>query len=164
MTRKLSVKREIRTLGLDFCDPRRLVGAVIRGGLYIDGVVVFPTTHIPRNGSIASAILGTRFFPELRVIMTHDPQVRLESRVLERLTKLPVIQVDSKRRKRSDGFDPCSVEGKKLYAKSLLPPKTVQEIFLTTWTIGTLPEPLRVAHLIARSRFFGENKRFQANK
>jgi hypothetical protein len=160
MTRKLTIKKEIRTLGLDLCNPRRLVGAVVRGGLYLDGILVFPSKPIPKSRSIASAILGTRFFPELRLIMTHDLKVRLGAKVIERLTKLPVIQVDSARKRSSDGFKRYKVGRKSLQVKSSLPPVVLQEILLTTWTSGMLPEPVRIAHLVARSRFFREKQAF----
>jgi endonuclease V-like protein UPF0215 family len=162
MTRKFVVKKEIRTLGLDLCQPKWVMGAVVRGGHYMDGVQVFSSKQIPKNSSVASAILEARFFPELRLIMTHDPEMRLNSALIERLTKLPVIEVASNRKTISDGFKPHSVRGKKLHAKTSLPPRTLQEILLTTWTIGTLPEPLRIAHLIARSRFFREKHAFSS--
>ena len=164
MTRSLTVKKEIRTLGMDQCNPRCLVGAVVRGGTFLDGVVVFPSNPVPSGKSIASAILGTRFFPELRIIMTHDPKVRLDARVIERLTRLPVIQVNSARERNSDGSITYKVGRKLLRVKSALPPKVLQEILSTTWATGTLPEPLRIAHLVARSRFFGKKHGFQANK
>jgi len=164
MTRKLNVKKEIRTLGLDLCNPQRLVGAIVRGGVYIDGVEAFPLNPILKSRSIGSAILGTRFFPELRLVMTHDPETRLDTEVIEKLTKLPVIQVNSARMKNPSGFKPYKVGGKKLQVKSSLLPGTIQEILSTTWTTGMLPEPLRVAHLLGRSRFFERNTRFQANK
>ena len=164
MTRKLTIKKEIRTLGLDLCNPRRLVGAIVRGGVYIDGVMVFPSNPIPNSRSIASAILETRFFPELRLIMTHDPETRLGSGTIERLTKLPVIQVNSARERNPNGFKPYKFGRKKLRVKSSLLPRTLQEILSTTWTTGALPESLRIAHLLGRSRFFEKNTRFQANK
>jgi endonuclease V-like protein UPF0215 family len=164
LTRKLIVKKEIRTLGLDLCHPKRVVGAVLRGGLYLDGVLVFPSESRTKNRSVASTILGTRFFPELRMIMTHDPTEQLDPEVIERLIKLPVIQVDSARKRNSDGFKPYKVGRKWLHVKSSLPPGVVQEILSTTWATGMLPEPLRIAHLVARSRFFGKNTGFQANK
>ena len=164
MTRRLTVKKEIRTLGLDLCNPRRLVGAVVRGGTFLDGVLVFPSKPIPESKSIGSAILGARFFPELRLIMTHDPKGQLDTKVIDRLTGLPVIQIDSARNKSSTGFKPYKVGTKWLQVKSLLPPRVLQQILSTTWTTGTLPEPLRIAHLVARSRFFGKNRGFQANK
>jgi endonuclease V-like protein UPF0215 family len=164
MTRKLKVKKEIRTLGLDLCNPHRLVGAILRGGVYVDGVEVFPSHPILKSRSIGSAILDMRFFPELRLIMTHDPETRLDTKIIEKLTRLPVIQVSSARKKNLTGFKPYKVGGKKLQVKSSLLPGTIQEILSTTWTTGTLPEPLRIAHLLGRSRFFEKNTRFQANK
>jgi endonuclease V-like protein UPF0215 family len=164
MTRKLTVKKEIRILGLDLCNPRRLVGAIVRGGVYLDGVVVFPSNPIPQSRSIASAIVRSRFFPELRLIMTHDPETRVDAKIIERLTNLPVIQIDSSRKRHSNGFKPYQVGRKELQVKSSLLPRILQEILSITWTTGILPEPLRIAHLLARSRFFGKNTRFQANK
>jgi hypothetical protein len=154
MTRRLTVKKEIRTLGLDMCNPRRLIGAVVRGGTFLDGIVVFPSKPIPKSKSIGSAILRTRFFPELRVIMTHDPKARLEAKVIERLTRLPVIQVNSARKRNPDGFKQYKVGRKCLQVKSPLPPGVLKEILSTTWATEMLPEPLRIAHLVARSRFF----------
>lgn len=160
MTRRVTVKREIRTLGVDLCNPRRLVGAVVRGGTFFDGVVVFPSNTTAKSKSIASAILETRFFPELRLIMTHDLKVRLDAEVIERLTGLPVIEINSAKKSNSDGFKPYNVGRKLLQVKSSLRPRVLQEILSTTWTTGLLPEPLRIAHLVARSRFFCEKRRF----
>ena len=84
MTRSLTVKKEIRTLGLDLCNPRRLVGAVTRGGDYLDGVLVLPSKPTFETTRIASAIIKTRFFPELRLIMTHDPETQLDTAFLDR--------------------------------------------------------------------------------
>jgi hypothetical protein len=160
MTRSLTVKKEIRTLGLDLCNPRRLVGAVVRGGTFLDGVVVFPSNPVPNSKSVASAIIGTRFFPELRLIMTHNSKVRLDTKVIESLTKLPVIQVNVARKRNSNGFKPRKVGSKWLQVKSPLPPRILQEILSTTWATGMLPEPLRVAHLVARSRFSQKKHEF----
>ncbi len=164
MTRNLTVKKEIRTLGLDLCNPRRLVGAVTRGGNYLDGVLVLPSKPTLKTTWIGSAIIRTRFFPELRLIMTHDPETQLDRKTIERLTKLPVIAVDSTRKRQSDGFKSYKVGEKQLQVKSSLPSGILQEILSTTWATGMLPEPLRIAHLLARSRFLGKNTRFQANK
>ena len=164
MTRKLIVKKEIRTLGLDLCNPQRLVGAIVRGGVYLDGVEVFPSNPRLTIRSIGSAIIETRFFPELRLIMIHDPETRFDTKAIERLTKLPVIHVNSARKGNLNGFKPYKVGGKNLQVKSSLPPGTLQEILSTTWTIGALPEPLRIAHLLGGLSFLEKNRRFQANK
>ena len=151
MTHSLTVKKEIRTLGLDLCNPRRVMGAVTRGGDYLDGVLVLPPKPTLNTIWIASAIIRTRFFPELRLIMTHDPETQLDAKVIERLTKLPIITVDSTRKRQSDGFKSYKVREKQLQVKSSLPSEILQEILSTTWTTGILPEPLRIAHLLARS-------------
>jgi len=164
MTRSLTVKKEIRTLGLDLCDPQRLMGVVTRGGDYLDGVFVLSSRPVLKIASIALAVLGSRFFPELRLIMIHHLETQFDAKILERLTKLPVIQVDETRRRQSGGFKLYKVGPKQLHVKGSLPPRNLQEILSTTWTAGTLPEPLRIAHLLARSRFFGKNTRLQANK
>ena len=156
MTRSLTVKREIRTLGLDLCNPLRVVGAVTRGGDYLDGVLLLSSNPTLDTTWIASKILRTRFFPELRLIMTHDPERKLDPMEIERLTKLPIITVESTRKRQSDGFKSYKVRQKQLQVKSSLTPGILQEILSTTWTTGTLPEPLRIAHLLARSRFSGK--------
>ena len=164
MTRKLTIKKEIRTLGLDLCNPRFLAGAIVRGGVYLDGVVVFPCNHTPESRSIASAILATRFFPELRLIMTHDPKARIDPKIIEKRTRLQVIKIGLSRGRNSAGFETYRIGAKELRVKSSFQLGILQEILSTTWTTGILPEPLRIAHLLARSRFFGKNTRFQANK
>src|SRR2546421_5030412 len=156
MTRSLTVKKEIRTLGLDLCNPLRVVGAVTRGGDYLDGVILLPSTPMLETTWIASKIISTRFFPELRLIMTHDPEKKLDPTEIERLTKLPVITVDSTRKRQSDGFKLYKVGPKQLQVKSSLSPRILQEILTTTSAIGILPEPLRIAHLLARSRLSGK--------
>src|SRR5712692_10064632 len=163
MTRSLTVKKEIRILGLDLCNPRRLVGVVTRGGDYLDGVLVLPSRVMFETTWIASAIMRTRFFPELRLIMTHDPKTQLDPKVIESLTKLPVVQVNSTRKRQSSDFKPYKVGQKQLLVKSTLSPSVFQEILSTTWATGIFPEPIRIAHLLARSRFSGKNARFKAN-
>ncbi|HEV2120266.1 MAG TPA: hypothetical protein VGS11_09220 [Candidatus Bathyarchaeia archaeon] len=159
MTRRFAVKKEIRILGLDFCNPRRQVGAVVRGGHYLDGIVVFPARPIPQNRAIASAILRTRFFPELRLIMVHHTRHRLDAKVIEKLTKLPVVEVASANKRASNGFESYKIGSKKSQIASSLPSETLQEILSTTWLTGTLPEPLRIAHLVSRSRIFSGKRR-----
>ena len=160
MTRKLVIKKEIRTLGLDLCNPKRMVGAVVRGGYYIDGIVVFPANPNPNSGSIASSILRTRFFPELRLIMVHNSRVELNAKLVEKITKLPVIEVASARKRHPKRFKTYKVGRKELQLASSLLSPILSEILSTTWLTGTLPEPLRVAHLVSRSRFLGKTSAF----
>jgi endonuclease V-like protein UPF0215 family len=160
MTRKFVVKKEIRTIGLDFCSPKRSIGAVVRGGHYLDGVVVFPAKFASKSKSIAMAIRETRFFPELKLIMVHNSRLRLNAKLVERLTRLPVIEVTSAGRRAPGGFKTCKVGSKKLQVASSLPFEILEEVLSTTWVTGTLPEPLRIAHLVYRSRFFGKTRAF----
>src|SRR5690348_12350241 len=104
MTRNLVIKKEVRTLGLDLCNPRRMIGAVVRGGYYLDGVVAFPRTPSPESKSIASLILRTRFYPELRLIMVHNSPFRFDAKLVENKTNLPVIEVASARKRNSNQF------------------------------------------------------------
>src|SRR5690242_13693459 len=127
MTRDLTIKKEIRALGLDLCNPERVFGAVTRGGYYLDGAFALPAKPTVGTTWIASTILRTRFFPELRLVMIHDPETRLHTSVVQRLTKLPVIQIDSTRKRQSNGFKPYKVGNKQLSARSSLPAKTLQE-------------------------------------
>jgi endonuclease V-like protein UPF0215 family len=165
LTRRFTVKKEIRSLGIDFCNPTRVIGAVVRGGLFLEGIVVFSPKPNQWNESIANGVVRTRFYPELKLIMTHNPEQRLDIRKIERMTRLPIIEVRaSTRGTRLNGFRRFRLARKELYARSSLETRIVQEILERSWTTGVLPESLRVAHLIAKSRFLGKNHLFQANK
>src|SRR3989442_5364545 len=126
MTRRLTVKKEIRTLGLDLCNPRRLVGAVVRGGTFLDGVLVFPSKPIPESKSIGSAILGARFFPELRLIMTHDPKGQLDTKGIDTLTGLPVLQISSAGNNSSTACKPYKVGTQLVHVQRRLPRSVLQ--------------------------------------
>jgi endonuclease V-like protein UPF0215 family len=156
LTRRFAVKKEVRSLGIDFCNPGRIIGAVVRGGLYLDGIVVFSPKSTRWNSSIANGVIRSRFYPELKLIMTHDSEQRLEVRKIERMTGLPVLEVRARTRGRLNGFRRFRVARKELQVRSSLETRIVQEVLERTWTMGSLPESLRVAHLIAKSRFFSE--------
>ena len=153
MPRKFTIKKEIRSLGIDACNPGRVIGAVVRGGLYLDGVVALSPNPKRWSLSIANAIVRTRFYSELKLIMTHDPGQRLDIRQIERVTKLAVIEVSTARGFGRKGFELFRVGTRQLQTRSSLETRIVEEILGTTWTIGSLPESLRIAHLIAISRF-----------
>lgn len=159
MTRKLTVKKEIRTLGIDLCNPRRTVGAIARGGSLLDGITLLPFGSAGPQ-SLGPAIRRSKFFPELRTIMIHDPRSRLDARIINKMTKLPIIEVRSKGRPSSDGYMPVKIGRKQLWVRTSLPAQVAREVLSTTWTAGALPEPLRIAHLVAGSRFFREKSPF----
>ncbi len=143
-----AVKREIRILGLDTCRIDEVVGAVVRGGYFLDGVIRLrlPDNHVDRD--LARGILVTKYYPELRAIMVHDPGLRLKPSRLEKVARLPVIAVSRKRRPGTRDAAFHSELGT-LFHQSRLPKSVVDKILSLTWTCGRLPEPLRVAHLLA---------------
>lgn len=165
MTRRFVIKKEIRSLGIDLCNSKRVVGAVVRGGLYLDGIVVFSRGPVPWNSFIPNEIVRTRFYPELKLIMIHDPYQRIDSRKIEKTTKLPVLEVCSKPEGRAlEKFRAFRIGRREVFVRGGLEPRIVQEVLERTWTMGALPESLRVAHLVARSRFSWKNRLFWANK
>lgn len=165
MIRRMTIKEEIRSLGIDLCNSERTLGAIVRGGLYLDGLAIFSFKPNQPNASIANGILHTRFYPELKLIMTHDPEQRLDFRRVEKTTRLPVLEVRSTTgKKEPQVFKGFRIGRRRIGVESSLETGIVQEILRRTWTTGSLPEPLRVAHLIANTRFLGKNRPFWANK
>jgi endonuclease V-like protein UPF0215 family len=142
-----TVKPEIRILGLDTCKHGEVFGAVVRGGMYLDGVLHF---DLDRYGSrqVGKQILATKYYPELRALMLHDPKNRLATSTVENVTMLPAISI-YKGRKAARGYSVFRSQHGVVQRKSNLPSSTVDKILSVTWTYGTLPEPARVAHELA---------------
>ena len=91
--------------------------------------------------------------------MIHDPTETMIPKTIYRETKLPILAVST--RKPKDGADHLSFHGRlgRIWIKTALDKPTVQRILDLTWTTSQLPEPLRVAHLLARSiRFSTSDK------
>lgn len=153
MTRPITtVKKEIRTLGLDACNTKRVIGAIVRGGLYLDGIVSFPQTRQNKARHLARNILETQYFPELRSVMIHDPKNSLDPRTIQETTRLPIIQVSSVKPADSKSYRVFNGKRGHLWVSSRLPPSILDKVISLTWTTGRLPEPTRVAHLIAGAR------------
>src|SRR6266566_1942021 len=106
-----TVKKEIRSLGLDTCNPRSTIGVIVRGGTYLDGVVSFPSS---RNNA---------------------------SRTLVNSNDKP-----------NDGRGYQCFQGDlgRLWVKTRLESATLKKILSVSWTTGKLPEPLRLAHFLAK--------------
>ncbi len=152
MTRPIgAVKREIRILGLDFCNMRRIAGVISRGGNYLDGVFAFQDHDKVDDNSIGNGILKIRHYLELRAIMVHDRRRRSDPSIIEEVTRLPVIVI-SEEKLPKDGFKLCQSKRGRLWIQTSLDSETIVKIISLTWTLGRLPEPLRVAHLLARAR------------
>jgi len=151
MTRPVgTIKKEIRTLGLDTSNPRLTIGVIVRGGTYLDGVVSFPSSRNDRSRTLAKRIIETEYFPELRVIMQYDPDDQLDSTVVERITKLPTIVISNDKPNDGRGYQCFQGDLGRLWVKTRLESATLKKILSVSWTTGNLPEPLRVAHLLAK--------------
>ncbi len=173
-------KKEIRIIAWDDCAFRfgqksvRIVGAVFRGGEFIDGLL---SVMIKKDGSdaterISSAVLNSRHYDQLSWIMTNGISFGglniIDIGAMHRRTGLPVIAVmrkmpgmkqftgalgkfsDAKERisavKKAGAVTKC---GEIYYQKAGAPKKECEEILKLTCTRSKIPEPLRVAHLIA---------------
>lgn len=146
------VKDEVRILGVDNCNPRVTIGAVVRGGLYLDGIVAYPGQM--RSAQLASSIRKSKYFPELRLVMVHGINKDLNSGTIERVTGIPLIKVSRTtftRKKRG------TVEEKEfgLSVETKVDSPTLRKILDITQVLGPLPEPVRVAHLLAKLHIFG---------
>ncbi len=162
--RQTSIKKETRTLGIDLCNPNP-VGVVLRGSNFIDGVIIFPSKRPVNNREISAWITKLRFFPELRLTMIHDPQERLNSIALERVTNLPVIETLSSGQESSRGFALYRKGSSGFQLRSRLPNALIERILSVTSISAGLPEPVRVAHAIALAKILREKGAiFQANK
>src|SRR5881628_3546616 len=148
MTNLMTVKKEIRVLGLDTCRKDVMIGAVVRGGLYLDGVMRIQGADSTNSFAVAKFVRASRYYPELRVIMTHDKRQTLNGRSLEKAVGLPVIQVAINP---THGYRRYLTKNGTVSIRSRLPVETITRIVSLIWTRGKMPEPLRIAHLIATS-------------
>lgn len=160
------LKAETRVIGVDDGGTRRkrriVVGAVFRGGLWLDGVV---STFVDVSLSPVGRILGrmvtaSKFYKELRYAILHGsmlesarPSLPLE---FNTITRLPTIAILEQRRNRR--FDHIAERRRnavnfKLADFSVLcldvSRERAMEVFGITCVRGSLPEPVRVAGLIA---------------
>ena len=152
-----TVKRELRILGIDTCNPTLTVGIVHRGGSYLDGVIGFGGGVIVSR-VLAKEITESKYFPELRLVMIHDPSKLLDPSRIEQTTGLPCVTV-SIREERGRSYRVFSADRQRLWVKTRLDTTTIKRILSLTWKTARLPEPLRVAHILARSCRLGRYDR-----
>lgn len=132
-------------MGLDACGGRRIVGFVTRGGLYMDGLVVF------ENGSeavLARRVTETRYFPELRAIMVHSSALLSNLSLMRAKTGLPIIELSTDAGRKKRGYKIAFVGARRLLIRTEMDARNTQSILALTMKRGSLPEPLRVAHLL----------------
>ena len=151
MSSVLRVKKESRILGLDTCARGVILGTVTRGGAFLDGVLVF---REKTPDSLAGALRITPYFPELRGIMIHDEKGRIDPLIVEKKAELPVVVLKSLR---SSGRPAGRLSQRESNNRSrpifFVPSNRERIIALTTTRRGT-PEPVRIAHLLAKLPIF----------
>nr|WP_157197351.1 DUF99 family protein [Methanohalobium evestigatum] len=192
---RLHIKSEIRVLGIDdsalLSDRIMIVGAVFRGGDWLDGVLRSEITRDGMDGTdtIIQMVKPSKHFVQLRVIMldgiTFGGFNPIDIVKLNEETGLPVVAIMRKYpdfekiesalkylpepEKRMDIIKKAGKiaevttyadqRGSPLYIQwSGLEEEDARRIVQQTSTRSNIPEPLRVAHLIATGIVFGESR------
>lgn len=159
-----------------------VVGTVFRGGNFMDGLV---TTTVRVDGmnatkKIADMILGSKFASQVRCIMLDGVTVGgfnvVDLEKLHKLTRIPVIAVIRRRPDvkkvlrtlRSLGMEkqaglieklPEPTKMGKVYVQFVgLPLEKAKEFMRITTTYADIPEPIRIAHIIAAGLIKGESR------
>lgn len=183
------VKKEIRVIGIDdspfikFSDKKSLViGAVMRGGLYIDGIL---STKVDVDGNdatvkIARMINKCKFFPQLQCIFLDGIAVAgfnvVDIGKLSEKTKLPVIvairkmpdlgkirkaliKIKKKRKiKLIEKAGEIMKIGNIFVQLSGIDLSDARKILKVVCTRSYVPEPIRIAHIIASGIVLGESR------
>ena len=181
------VKKEIRVIGIDdspfnkFKDKKILVvGVVMRGGLYVDGVL---STKVKVDGNdatknIIKMINKCKFKPQLQCIFLNGIAIGgfnvVNIAELNKKTKLPVIIVIRKnpniekikktliKIKQKNKIRLLEKAGKVIEINGIFTQligielNKAREILDVVCTRSLLPEPLRLAHIIAAGIVVGE--------
>ncbi len=159
-----------------------LIGAITRGGGALDGVLSTKVTYdgLDATEKISRVINNSRHKAQLRIIMTDGITFAgfnlVDIKELYRATELPVIVVQRKMPnlkkflsalKRFEDYDERKTIvkhagrifrcGKIFFQKAGLTASEAAEIIKLSTTRGNIPEPIRVAHLIATG-LSGESK------
>ena len=129
------------------------MGVVARGGLYLDGVFSFPSNLKNAMRECARRIIDSAYFPELRAVMLHTAYDEQDLRPLERITSLPTIAISKDEPPHGQGYRVFKRKQSRVWLKTQLELTILKKILTVSWTFGGLPEPVRVAHLLASLDF-----------
>lgn len=159
-----------------------ILGVFYRGGNFLDGVL---STYVQVDGSdatmkIAQMALKSKFYTQLRAIMLNGIAVGgfnvIDIKKLYQKTKIPVIVVMRKLPKVGEmesALKKLKMERKIKLIKSAGKIKKAGKVFIQvcgisfekateivklTATHSYVPEPIRVAHLVASGIAFGESR------
>ncbi|NMC60099.1 MAG: DUF99 family protein [Candidatus Methanofastidiosa archaeon] len=188
----MRIKKEIRILGIDDSNFTRedadvlVVGALLRGGFWIDGVV---STYIQRDGLDATEKISTMInnarYKDVRAIMLKGITMGgfnlVDIEKLSRNTNLPVVVVMRKMpdlnsiekaleniNKKQERVSIIEKAGK-IYSGKVqensdiffqfkgLEEEDARELIRISSMHSNIPEPLRVAHIIATGVVRGES-------
>jgi endonuclease V-like protein UPF0215 family len=185
------IKPEIRIIGIDdsalLNEKVMIVGAIFRGGDWIDGVL---RSEITKDGLDATEVIyemikKSKHYDQIRVVIldgiTYGGFNVVDIQTLYRETGIPVIVVmrsypdfekiksalryfpDGEMRwtiiKRAGKIEKVASEKSPIYIQRAgIGLETVEKIIRLTSIRSNIPEPLRVAHLIATGIILGESR------
>ncbi len=183
------LKKEIRIVGIDdapfnkFKKGRVLVvGAVFRGGSYLDGILSTKVSIDGNNATkkITEMINKCKFKPQLQCIFLDGIAVAgfnvIDIKQLSKKTKLPVIVIirrkpdiktikeiliklnKANKIKLLEKAGSVIPVGKIYIQLTGLSIEKAKEILKITCTRSLIPEPVRIAHLIASGITYGESR------
>ncbi|PAV11901.1 hypothetical protein ASJ81_08370 [Methanosarcina spelaei] len=191
MNSDFHIKPEIRILGIDdsalFNEKVMIVGAVFRGGNWIDGVL---RSEITKDGLDATEVIcrmikKSKHYGQIRTVIldgiTYGGFNVVDIQMLYRETGIPVVVVmrsypdfekiksalkyfsDGAERwtiiKRAGKVERISGEKSPIYIQRAgIGIETVKKIIQLTSIRSNIPEPLRVAHMIATGIILGESR------
>ena len=183
------LKKEIRVIGIDDAPFNKfgkgnvlVVGAVFRGGLWLDGIL---STKVRIDGNnatkkITEMINKCKFKPQLQCILLDGIAVGgfnvIDVKELSKKTKLPVmviirrkpdiknikeilIKLNKKNKIKLLEKAGSVVPIEKIYVQLTgLSIEKAKEILKITCTRSLIPEAIRIAHLIASGITYGESR------
>ncbi len=191
MNSDFHIKPEIRILGIDdsalLKEKVMIVGAVFRGGDWIDGVLRSEITKdgLDATDVICNMIKKSKHYGQIRAVIldgiTYGGFNVVDIQLLYRETGIPVIAVmrsypdfekiksalkhfpDGEERwtiiKRAGKIEKITGEKNLIYIQRAgIGLETVKRIIRLTSIRSNIPEPLRVAHLIATGIILGESR------
>jgi len=163
-----------------------VIGVIFRGGKFLDGALKTDVTIDGRDATekIIKLINSTRHKQQLKVMMFDGVTLGgfniVDIKKLHEETKLPVIIINRKlpnlkkvknALKHFDDFEErwkiilnagklkeCRIKDRKVYYQSIgLSDEETREIIILSSTRSFIPEPLRIAHIIATAFVKGES-------
>jgi hypothetical protein len=159
-----------------------IIGAITRGGNFLDGMLSTKITYdgLDATEKISKSINNSRHKPQLRIIMTDGITFAgfnlVDIKELYRTTELPVIVIQRKMPdlkkflsalKKFDDYNERKLivkhagkvfkYNKICFQKAGITKNDAIEIIQICTTHGNIPEPIRVAHIIATG-LSGESK------